>query len=133
MNAIDFKEANITLRAGDNPNTIGLRSCISRWNMMPGFNFYVSKWEMSEHEKEAYKKRLDEILFEHAESDLELDYAFIIKTVLDNLPPVYLSQMNAPVPVMVLSESPFDEPNFLIPNDDIAGPLNKPNAHPKEN
>lgn len=129
MNAVDFKESNMTLRAGDNPNTIGLRICIAKWNQMPGYHFYVSKWEMGEREKEAYKKRLECVLNREPQEMQE----FVIKTLMENLPVFYLSQMNAPVPVMVLSDSPFDEPNFLVPNNEAAKPSTGINNHPKEN
>jgi len=49
MEAIDFEEANITMGAGNNPNTHPVRAAICKNNQMPNYpgNFIVTKWEMS--------------------------------------------------------------------------------------
>ena len=130
MKAIDFEQANFTLRAGGNTKTVALKLCLAAHSQIRGPVFYVSKWEMEQYEMEKYIVQIKEIMKDSGLSDQQEDA--IIQKIISILPPVYLSVMHTPPPVMLLAESPFVE-GAMKPLDAIARAMQTPNSRPEEN
>lgn len=57
MKATSFKETNIVLDAGNNPNTDQLPICIAEDKETPGVVFCVSKYKMSPEEREHFLEK----------------------------------------------------------------------------
>jgi hypothetical protein len=148
MEAIDFKEKNLTLRAGDNPHTIPLSVCIASHDHFIGPTFYVSNWQAEEHEIGNYKYRLAQALDKYADvtpkfkaflaqCNLEEQREFL-DVIAKKLPKVYLSTMHVPPPANVYFENPFGDkeehlPGIMKPLDDLAAEMKKINSNPKDN
>lgn len=141
MKAVDFTQSNLTLRAGGNTQTIGLKIALCTNKQIPGPDFFVSRWEMEEYEQNAYREKLTQMItILHAHELTPERIKFLVEELIKVMPKVWVSAMHTPPPVMVLASSPAEdqEPypfqeNFLIPNTTKADQLNKLNSHPDEN
>lgn len=128
MNPTDYKQTNITMRSGDNTNTIALRTCLSGRSDMPGNIFYVSKWLMDETELAAYKDRIVEVL-----KDVDIiDQNALVEKIAECLPEIFLSCMGGMMPVNVIVGNPFEQ-GWMKPLDAIAKSLQPPNSIPTKN
>lgn len=119
MNSIDFAKRNITLHAGDNPQTKDVYCALCKWPEIPGPIFYLTRWELEDFEKEAFASRLQDLFHSQFDGiDPEKAKAFI-KSVVDNFPQLYLSAMHTPPPVMIMAYDPFQELG-MTPDDESA-------------
>jgi len=129
MDSKDFKQANVTLGAGNNPNTRPLRIALCSNAQMPDYKqgFLVSKWEMGPEEKYFYKQKLLAVLAEgHGNIKWTLFPEELADKIIETLPPVFLSCMHSMSPVMVLQypESWIFDGTFLNPDQDAADKVN---------
>lgn len=144
MTSIEFPQENLTMRAGRNTNTVGLRVSLCSYHHVPGHKFYLSKWEMEDFEKQAYRNRLVEVFNQSAfgrtafTPEAEKARDVLIDEIMKMMPKIFLSCMDTHSPVMLLAASPIDEPypfhpEMFTPLTAEAGELNKINGHPDEN
>lgn len=141
MKAIDFPQANLTLRAGGNSQTIALRIALCEQKSQPGADFYVSKWELEDYEKDAYRETIRLAIHavdQNSSMTPQQKENQLLNKMMGLLPKIFLAAMHTPPPVMMLAASPVEEPypfidDFLRPLNDRAAQLNKLNNHPEEN
>jgi hypothetical protein len=117
MQPVDFKESNLTLRAGNNPNTLGLRVMLARHDSVPNALFYVSKWQLQDDEKAVLKDRIADCL--NTMKDGMKTFPELVDSLTECMGEIYLCAMGAPTPVMVLALKPED----FTPADDIASKI----------
>lgn len=141
MNAHNEKqwpEANFTLGAGENKNTLDLRTMIARYPATPDYTFYCSRWEMEEAERRAHAHKILNVLADAGYHQGVITSDEAIKLIADNMPLVYLMQAHTPVPVMVTTNDPTD-PNypfveqFMQRDDELAKRMTDANNLPGEN
>lgn len=122
MKAVNHKESNLNMGAGDNPNTNALHVTVASREDMPNHIFYVSKWEPADEEIAAFKDKLVQIM---KNIDI-IDEKNLIDRISEILPSVYLASMNGQFPVIIQHGNPFDE-GWMKPMDAIAKAMSKEN------
>lgn len=131
-NEQQWPEANYTLGAGGNPNTVDLRVMLAHDVRTPEPLFYVSRWEMSDDERRAHAENIILKLRESYAFGMgeEISNEEMIKIVSDNLPLIYVMQMHTPVPVQITTNDPTNDAypfidDFMQPDHELARHTNR--------
>lgn len=109
MNYLDFPETNRTMKAGDNPMTRSLRVAVCYHpDISDKIPFCISKWEMTEQERQRQKERFMNILRNFDPS--ELSHEKVAEIMIQSMAPIYLSVMHGQAPVHLFAggQSPFE-------------------------
>lgn len=112
MNFIDFPGTNRTLKAGDNAHTRAMRIAVSSCEGYPDkYWFCVSKWELSDQEKEIQRNKFKEALKAHFDAQQETlrNVEDVLDVIMNSMQPLWLSMMGTPPPVAIFSGiNPFE-------------------------